>query len=165
MLSVKQGSIKYHFWVFDMTRPGIKPRSSGPLMKHSNHYANNNTKMGRKTIVWTFQATNKRNITRENLDMTLKGKPLERNWISSDSSTKQRHKNYVKVRIDKTQQNCRCRLCGDRDETINHIISEINKLAQKEYKTRRDWVGKVNCTRSLNLTKLPNSICTTLDLS
>ena len=26
---------------------------------------------------------------------------------------------------------------------INHIISKCNKLAQKEYKTRHDWVGKV----------------------
>ena len=26
---------------------------------------------------------------------------------------------------------------------INHVISECSKLAQKEYKTRRDWVGKV----------------------
>ena len=34
-------------------------------------------------------------------------------------------------------------LCGERDETINHIISENIKLAQKEYKTRSDWVGKV----------------------
>ena len=42
-----------------------------------------------------------------------------------------------------TQQNSRCRLCKDRDETINHIISECSKLAQKEYKTRPDWVGKV----------------------
>ena len=29
--------------------------------------------------------------------------------------------------------------CSD----INHIISECCKLAQKEYKTRHDWVGKV----------------------
>ena len=35
------------------------------------------------------------------------------------------------------------RLCGDRDETINHMISECNKLAQKEYKTRHDWVDMV----------------------
>ena len=41
------------------------------------------------------------------------------------------------------QQNSSCRLCGDRDETINHIISECSKLAQKEYKTWHDWVGKV----------------------
>ena len=45
--------------------------------------------------------------------------------------------------IDKTQQNSKCRLCGDRDETINHIISECSKLAQKDYKTRHDCVGKV----------------------
>ena len=41
------------------------------------------------------------------------------------------------------QQNSKCRLCGDRDETINHIISEFSKLAQREYKARHDWVGKV----------------------
>ena len=51
--------------------------------------------------------------------------------------------NHIKARIDKTQQNSNCRLCGDRDETINHIISECSKLAQKEYKVRHDWVGKV----------------------
>ncbi len=45
--------------------------------------------------------------------------------------------------IDKTQQNSKCWLCGDRDETINHIISEYIKLAQKEYKTRHNWVGNM----------------------
>ena len=50
--------------------------------------------------------------------------------------------NHIKARIDKTQQNSKCRLCGDRDETINHIISECSKLAQKEYKARHDWVDK-----------------------
>ena len=49
----------------------------------------------------------------------------------------------MKGRIDKKQQNSKCRLCCDRDETINHIISECRKLAQKDYKTRQDWVGKV----------------------
>ena len=51
--------------------------------------------------------------------------------------------NHINTRIDKTQQNSKYRLCGDRDETINHIISECSKLAQKEYKKRHDWVGKV----------------------
>ena len=51
--------------------------------------------------------------------------------------------NHIKARIDKTQQNSKCRLCGDRDETINHIVSECSKLAQKEYKAKHDWVGKV----------------------
>ena len=49
--------------------------------------------------------------------------------------------NHIKARIDKTQQNRKCTLCSD--ETINHIISKCNKLAQKEYKVRHDWVGKV----------------------
>ena len=51
--------------------------------------------------------------------------------------------NYLKARIDKTQQNSKCKLCDDRDETINHIVSKGSKLVQKEYKTRYDWVGKV----------------------
>ena len=51
--------------------------------------------------------------------------------------------NHIKARRDKTQQNSKRRLCGDRDETINHIKSECNKLAQKAYKARHDWVGKV----------------------
>ena len=51
--------------------------------------------------------------------------------------------NHIKARIDKTQQNSKCRLRGDRDETINNIISECSKLAQKGYKTRHDCVSKV----------------------
>ena len=31
LLSVMQVGIKYHFWVFGMTRPEIEPRSSGSL--------------------------------------------------------------------------------------------------------------------------------------
>ena len=51
--------------------------------------------------------------------------------------------NHIKAIIDKIQQNSKCRLCGDRDETITHIISECSKLVHKEYKTRHDWVGKM----------------------
>ena len=49
--------------------------------------------------------------------------------------------NHIKTRIDKTQQNSRCWLCGDTDFSL--IITECSKLAQKEYKTKHDWVGKV----------------------
>ena len=45
--------------------------------------------------------------------------------------------------MDKSQQNSKCRLCCDRDETVNHIISECSKLAQNENKARHDWVGKL----------------------
>ena len=51
--------------------------------------------------------------------------------------------NHIKARIDKMIKNCKCWLCGDRDETSNHIISEYSKLAQKEYKTRNDGADKV----------------------
>ena len=36
------------------------------------------------------------------------------------------------------QQNSKCRLCGDRDEKIYHIISECSKLVQNECKTRQE---------------------------
>ena len=48
----------------------------------------------------------------------------------------------IKARIDNTQQNSRCRLYGDREETGNYILSECVKLAQKEYGTKHEWVGK-----------------------
>ena len=41
------------------------------------------------------------------------------------------------------QQNSKCRLCGERVETIKHIISKCSKLAQNKYKTTHDWVCKV----------------------
>ena len=51
--------------------------------------------------------------------------------------------NHIKVRLYKAKQNSKCRLCIDRNETINHIISECSKLAQKDYNTRHDRVSKV----------------------
>ena len=62
--------------------------------------------------------------------------------------------NYIKAWIDKTQ-NSKCRLWGGRDETITYIIRECSKLAEKEYKTGHDKVGRRstrNFARSLNLT-------------
>ena len=39
MLSVKQINIKYHFWVFRITWPGIEPRPTEPLVtKFSNNF-------------------------------------------------------------------------------------------------------------------------------
>ena len=46
--------------------------------------------------------------------------------------------NYIKAKIDNTQ-----RLCGDRYEMVDHIISECSKRVQKEYKTKHDRVAKV----------------------
>ena len=48
---------------------------------------------------------------------------------------------FLKNRQDVT--NNRCRLCDDRNETINHMISKCSKLVKKEYKIRHDWVGEM----------------------
>ena len=48
---------------------------------------------------------------------------------------------YVKAKIQTMQQNSQNWLCGDRDETINDIISECSKLVQK-YKFRHASVVK-----------------------
>ena len=91
--------------------------------------------------------------------------------IAAQNNTKRT--NYSKARIDKTLQNSKCRLCGNRDETINNIISECSKLVQKECKKRHNCVGSIrldttrwgrwstgNCTRNWNLTTRINSIWT-----
>ena len=58
--------------------------------------------------------------------------------LQIDAQNKAIRTNHIKERIDKTQQNSKYRLCGDREEITNHIISECSKLAQKEYKTWHD---------------------------
>ena len=45
--------------------------------QHEDHKNDNNQKIKieRKTTLWTFEATNKQHITRENIDVAKKGKP------------------------------------------------------------------------------------------
>ena len=62
-------------------------------------------------------------------------------WNGKKGRSPRRHNKQIVIG-DNTCKSW-CRLCGERDETINHIISECSKLAQSEYKTRHDWVGKV----------------------
>ena len=45
--------------------------------KHQQKKNNQKTKIGRKTTVWIFQATDKRNITQENLDMAKKRETIK----------------------------------------------------------------------------------------
>ena len=42
--------------------------------------------------------------------------------------------NNIKTKIDKTQENGKCRMCGKAEESVNHMLSECSKLARKEYK-------------------------------
>ena len=50
--------------------------------------------------------------------------------------------NLIKGKIDKSQQQTKCKMCSSYDETINHIESECSKLVQKEFKRRHDWIGR-----------------------
>ena len=36
-----------------------------------------------------------------------------------------------------------CRLCGEKGESVNHIVCDCKKLAQREYKQRHENVAKV----------------------
>ena len=47
----------------------------------------------------------------------------------------------VKEKIDKSQEKTKHRMCSRADETINHIVTECPKIAQKEYKRRHDCIG------------------------
>ena len=46
----------------------------------------------------------------------------------------------LKQKTDETEKNCKHRLCGNRHEMVNHIIS---KLAHKEHKNKHKKVRKV----------------------
>ena len=51
--------------------------------------------------------------------------------------------NYIKTKINYTQQSNKCRLCWERDVMINPIVSRCAQLVHKEFTTRHDWVATV----------------------
>ena len=51
--------------------------------------------------------------------------------------------NSIKYSIDRTTDSPRCRMCGVKVESVRHIISGCEKLAQKEYKRRHDNVAGI----------------------
>ena len=51
--------------------------------------------------------------------------------------------NSIKYSIDRTTDNPLCRMCGVKVESVRHIISGCEKLAQKEYKRRHDNVARI----------------------
>ena len=46
--------------------------------------------------------------------------------------------NYHRHTIDKENVSPLCRMCGERNETVAHLVSECTKLTQKQYK---EWRG------------------------
>ena len=79
--------------------------------------------------IWTW--LRKWNLKRETESLLI---PAQNNAIRT---------NYVKSKIDKIQQKSKCALCGDRDKTINHVISESSKLAQKYQSVESNPLGVV----------------------
>ena len=51
--------------------------------------------------------------------------------------------NDMKHKIDKTAQSPLCKMCDKKSETISGIVSECEKLAQKEYKRRHDGAARI----------------------
>ena len=102
------------------------------------------TKMGRKTNLWTFLKRLTNDISHKKTWTGLRKGNFMR---ETESLLIAAQNNVLRPIIWKEEelikQKSRSRLCGNRDETINHIISECSKLAQKEYMTKHDRVGKV----------------------
>ena len=49
----------------------------------------------------------------------------------------------VKHKIDKTVRSPNFRMCDMKSETTSHVVSECEKLAQKEYKRKQDNVARI----------------------
>ena len=64
--------------------------------------------------------------------------------------------NYIKAKIDKTQKKSKCRLCGDREKKINHIIGA--KKSKRLGMTGWERWSTGSCARDWNLTIIPNGI-------
>ena len=108
---------------------------------------------------WIFQTTNRRNVTRkENLKCETK-------YLLIAAQNNTIRTNNVKAKIDLKDR--KCTLCGDRDWTVNLIISGCSILTQRECKIRHNlvWWGRWstgNCARNWKLTTRNSGICTTL---
>ena len=51
--------------------------------------------------------------------------------------------NWIKKNIDKQNISEKCRMCGERDESVSHIIAECATIAQTDYKERHDNVARI----------------------
>ena len=52
-------------------------------------------------------------------------------------------KNWIRKNIDGQEVSEKCRICGERDESITHSIPECKKLPQNEYKKRHDNIARI----------------------
>ena len=51
---------------------------------------------------------------------------------------------YIRKVIDKKDISTVCRMCGEQNETVAHILTECTTLAQKQYKSwRHDKIAQM----------------------
>lgn len=76
--------------------------------------------------------------------MWLKGTEIKRETESLILAAQEQavRTNVIKTKIDKTQKEGKCRMYGNVDETVNHIVSECSMLPQRQYKRRDDCIGR-----------------------
>ena len=51
--------------------------------------------------------------------------------------------NAIKTKIDKTANDSKCRLCKEKEETVDHLVSACSKIAQTDYKDRHNKVASM----------------------
>ena len=51
--------------------------------------------------------------------------------------------NWVRKYIDDQKVSEQCRMCGERDDSITHLIAVSKKQAQKQYKQRHHNIARV----------------------
>ena len=51
--------------------------------------------------------------------------------------------NAIKAKVEKQNLFPLCRMCGEKDESMGHLVGECSKLAQAEYKHRHDNVPRM----------------------
>ena len=75
---------------------------------------------------------------------------------------------YIRKVIDKDYIDPNCRMCGERDETVAHILAECKMLAQCQYKNwRHDKVVQalnLKFVRSMSYQQVRNGMITALKL-
>ena len=111
-------AIKYNSDNTSINRTEISRNQKWKEKQQYRYFKRRTSKVSHKKKTWTW--LRKRSLKRETESLLISA---QNNVIRTYN---------VKAKIDKAQQNIRCRLCGDRDETINLIISECSKIAQKE---------------------------------
>ena len=51
--------------------------------------------------------------------------------------------NAIKAKVEKQNLSPLCRICGEKDESMGHMVEGCSKLAQAEYKHRHDNVARM----------------------